>query len=569
MAMTSSARPISSAQSQRTLSSETTMELPKEQHDTTVDETASSEALQQTPIRDDELYKPKTLKFWLVLLSTFTSMFLVALDRTIIATAVPRITDDFKSQADIGWYGSAYMLTTAAFQLLFGRIYSFYDLKWTFLIAIVLFEIGSAICGAAPSSTVFIVGRAIAGLGSAGIMTGAMMTIIPLVPLPKRPMFQAMFGMVFGVASVAGPLIGGAFTEHATWRWCFYMNLPIGVVAFILLYIFEFPKTKMMDLPQKTKLVRLDPVGTTLFIPTVVSLLLALQWGGSTYSWSNWRIIVLFVCFAVGSVAFAAVQYKMPKSASLPWRLVKQRTMALATCVMLFLAGSMMMLVYYIPLWFQTTHGVEPVKSGIYTIPLVLSLVVASIMSGVITQKSGYYVPTMVSGPCILLIAEGLLTTFTPQTGSPQWIGYQFLAGFGVGLGFQGPPLAVQATVDKDDVATGTAICFFAQQLGGAIFVSVGQTILSTALVSRLSGIPGLDPDKILKTGATQLHNVVPPQYFGQVVDAYNYAVTRIFLACLAVTAAQLLSSLGIEWKSIKPAQAKTADPEEQIDVKN
>ncbi|OAA61305.1 Major facilitator superfamily domain, general substrate transporter [Cordyceps fumosorosea ARSEF 2679] len=544
------------------------MEANKDQKPAPVLE-ASPEALQKTPTRDDELYKPKTLKFWLVLLSTFTSMFLVALDRTIIATAVPRITDDFKSQGDIGWYGSAYMLTTAACQLVFGRIYSFYDLKWTFLASIVLFEIGSAVCGAAPSSVVFIVGRAIAGLGSAGIMTGAIMSIIPLVPLHKRPMFQSLFGMVFGVASVAGPLIGGAFTQHATWRWCFYMNLPIGVVAFVFLYIFEFPKTKLMDLPQRKKLLRLDPVGTTIFIPTIVSLLLALQWGGSTYSWNSWRIIVLFVCFAIGAVAFATVQYKMPESASLPWHLIKQRTMSFATFFMLFLSGSMMMLVYYIPLWFQTTHGVEPVKSGVYTIPLVLSLVVASILSGVVTQKSGYYVPTMISGPCILLIAEGLLTTFTPQTGSPQWIGYQFLAGFGVGLGLQSSNLAVQATVDKNDVATGMAICFFAQQLGGAIFVSVGQTILSTILVSRLSNIPGLDPHKILSTGATDLHNVVPPQYFGHVVDAYNYAVTRIFIACLAVTAAQLLSSLGIEWKSIKkPAQAKAVDPEEQTEDK-
>lgn len=175
----------------------------------------------------------------------------------------------------------------------------------------------------------------------------------------------------------------------------------------------------------------------------------------------------------------------------------------------------------------------------------------------------------MISGPCILLIAEGLLTTFTPQTGSPHWIGYQFLAGFGVGLGLQSSTLAVQATVDKKDVATGMAICFFAQQLGGAIFVSVGQTILSTILVSRLSEIPGLDPKTILNTGATQLHKVVPAQYFSLVVDAYNFAVTRIFIACLAVTAAQLLSSLGIEWKSIKPAQAKAADPEEQNEIKN
>lgn len=569
--MNASTQPISSAQSQHTLSSDMTMEAHKDQQHIVAAQDDSPEALKKMPsAKEDDLYKPKTLKFWLVMLSTFTSMFLVALDRTIIATAVPRITDDFKSQGDIGWYGSAYMLTTAACQLLFGRIYSFYDLKWTFLISIVLFEVGSAICGAAPSSTVFIVGRAIAGLGSAGIMTGSMMTIIPLVPLHKRPMFQSMFGMVFGIASVAGPLIGGAFTERATWRWCFYMNLPIGVVAFVFLYFFEFPKTKMMDLPQKTKLMRLDPFGTLLFIPTIVCLLLALQWGGSTYAWSNWRIIVLFVCFAIGAVAFGAVQYRMPESASLPWHLIKQRTMSLATLFMLFLSGSMMMLVYYIPLWFQTTHGVEPVKSGVYTIPLVLSLVVASIMSGVITQKSGYYVPTMITGPCILLIAEGLLTTFTPTTGSPHWIGYQFLAGFGVGLGLQTANLAIQATVDKKDIATGMAICFFAQQLGGAIFVSVGQTILSTSLVSRLSHIPGVDAQKILSTGATELHKVIPEQYFHLVIEAYNYAVTRIFIACIAITAAQLLSSLGIEWKSIKKQTvAKTSDPEEQREVKN
>ncbi len=156
----------------------------------TSDEKPPNQPQQPQQAQSEDLYKPKTLKFWLVVLSTFTSMFLVALDRTILATAIPRITDDFKSLGDIGWYGSAYMLTTAAFQLLFGRIYTFYDLKWTFLVSIFIFEVGSAICGAAPSSPVFIFGRAVAGVGSAGIMTGSMMTIIPLVPLHKRPMFQ-------------------------------------------------------------------------------------------------------------------------------------------------------------------------------------------------------------------------------------------------------------------------------------------------------------------------------------------------------------------------------------------
>lgn len=152
------------------------------------------------------------------MLSNFLALFLVALDRTIIATAIPRITDEFGSLGDIGWYGSAYMLTTSCSQLVFGRIYKHYDMKWTFLISIIVFEIGSAICGAAPNSPSFIAGRAIAGAASAGIFTGCMMIMIPMVPLHKRPMFQGLFGMIFGLASVMGPLIGGGFTGSVTWR---------------------------------------------------------------------------------------------------------------------------------------------------------------------------------------------------------------------------------------------------------------------------------------------------------------------------------------------------------------
>lgn len=297
-------------------------------------------------------YQPKTLKFWLILLSIFVSMFLVALDRTILATAVPRITDEFKSLGDIGWYGSAYMLSTSACQLLFGRIYRFYSTRWTFLISIVVFEAGSALCGAAPSSDAFIVGRAIAGVGSAGIWTGSMMSIIPMVPLHKRPMFQGFFGMVFGIASVAGPLIGGAFTQRATWRWCFYMNLPIGAVAFALLYMLMHPLPPKNDYATvKQQIMRLDPLGTLFFVPSTVCLLLALQWGGSTYSWSDWRIILLFIVFGVTGIIFAVVQVMLPESATLPVRLMKQRSLLSATFYMLFLAGGMMLVVYYLPLW--------------------------------------------------------------------------------------------------------------------------------------------------------------------------------------------------------------------------
>ncbi|OBS19466.1 hypothetical protein FPOA_11191 [Fusarium poae] len=515
------------------------------------------------PVFDQEAfdnYKPKTLKFWLIIISVFAAMLLVALDRTIIATAIPQITNDFQSLGDIGWYGSAYMLTTAAFQLIFGRIYRFYDLKKTFLACILTFEIGSAICGAAPNSVAFIIGRAIAGIGAAGIMTGSMMSIIPMVPLHKRPVFQSMFGMVFGVSSVAGPLIGGAFTQHATWRWCFYMNLPVGAVASIFLFFFHTLSAKEREpVPALEHITRLDPLGTFFFVPSMVCLILALQWGGSTYAWSSWRLILLFVMFGLTLIAFIAVQIKMPKTATIPVKVITQRTMLACAWISIFAGGSMMVAVYYVPLWFQATKDVSPVDSGVYTIPLVLSLVVASIMSAAFTQKIGYYVPSMIICPCVMSIGQGLLTTLKPDIGSSHWIAYQFLVGFGLGIGMQSTGLAVQATLPKEEVPTGLSINFFGQQLGGAIFVSVGQTILSGRLVERLSGIPGLDSKSLVETGATELKRIVPSQYVSQVTDAYNYAITRIFFVGVALALAQLVCSLCVEWRSIKPKKAESS----------
>ncbi|GAO13565.1 uncharacterized protein UV8b_05838 [Ustilaginoidea virens] len=536
-----------------------------------VSEPDADKVQQSRPGYDPEAeknFQPKTLKFWLIILPIFVSVFLVALDRTILATAVPRITDEFKSLGDIGWYGSAYMLATSACQLLFGRIYRFYSIRWTLLVTIVVFEIGSAVCGAAPSSEVFIAGRAIAGVGSAGIWTGSMMSIIPMVPLHKRPVFQGLFGMVFGISSVSGPLIGGAFTERATWRWCFYMNLPIGAVAFALLYLFMHPASpKVERATAMQQITRLDPLGTFFFVPSVACLLLALQWGGSTYAWSNWRIILLFVMFGVTAVAFAVVQVRMPETATLPVRILRRRTVLSATFFMLFLAASMILVIYYLPLWFQATKNVNPVDSGIYTIPLVLSLVVASIANGIVTQKIGYYAPSMILSPCVTAIGYGLLTTFTPDTGSPRWIGYQFITGFGIGLGMQSTGLAMQATLPREDISTGVAITFFAQQLGGAVFVTVGQTILSTLLVKQLRDVPGLDAARIVRTGATELHKAVPAQFVGTVINAYNFAVTRIFYCALALALAQLVAASFIEWRSIKKPKGVAAAADKAADA--
>jgi hypothetical protein len=184
----------------------------KSQHDI---ESSSSEERE-----DENTVYPTGLKAASIMISLYLAIFLVALDRTIIATAIPQITDAFNSLSDIGWYASSYMMTSCAFQLFYGKLYVFYPTKWVFLSAIMLFEVGSAICGAAPNSVAFIWGRSIAGFGSAGIFSGGIVVMVHTIPLAKRPLFQGIFGAIFGIASVVGPLIGGAFTTHVTWRWC-------------------------------------------------------------------------------------------------------------------------------------------------------------------------------------------------------------------------------------------------------------------------------------------------------------------------------------------------------------
>ncbi|BCS27023.1 MDR family MFS transporter [Aspergillus puulaauensis] len=506
-------------------------------------------------------FQPLSPKFWLIMLGVYLSMFLVALDRTIIATAIPAITDEFHAISDIGWYGSAYMLTAASFNPVFGRVYQLYSTKWTFISCIIVFEVGSVICGAAPTSTAFIIGRAIAGIGSAGIFTGSMMIIVALVPLRKRPMLTSISGMIFAVSSVVAPIIGGAFTDDVTWRWCFYINLPIGgftLVAVLLLFQSQAPPAPQKGIKAQVK--RLDPLGVCLFVPSIISLILALEWGGTTYAWSAPTIIGLFVTFAVLFVAFVVLQVFTPETAMIPMRIVLNRSIAGSMLFIFLFTGAMMSIVYYLNIWFQVVKGDSATQAGLSTIPLVLALVIMGILSAAVTQRIGYYVPAMLVAPVLASVGAGLLSTMTPSSNHSYWMGYQVLYGLGNGCGFQTSNLSAQTVLSKADVPIGMALMFFMQQLGGAVFLAVDQNLLSTKLVQRLSNVAGLDAHAIVNTGATDLRKSVPADQLSTVVNAYNYTLSQIFIVAAGLGAAAILGAVAVEWVNIKTVNQNGSD---------
>ncbi|KFY44979.1 hypothetical protein V494_01232 [Pseudogymnoascus sp. VKM F-4513 (FW-928)] len=526
------------------------------------DEKTTVEDLLSDAKKEDIIEYPSMHKRILIMTSLLLSIFLVTLDQNIISTAIPRITDEFHSLDDIGWYGSAYLLTTCSFQLLMGRVYKFYPAKPVFLIGIILFEIGSAICGAAPNSNAFIIGRAIAGTGTSGMFSGLMVIMFYTIPLQHRPIFQGFFGAVFALGSVIGPLVGGTFTDKVTWRWCFYLNLPIGAVTIIVtILILHLPNQKLDEQASGwfARIKQLDPIGNLIFLPGVVCLILALQWGGAQYSWDNGRIIALLVLCGVLCVAFIGVQIWKKDNAMVPPRLVKQRSIAAAMWCSFFNGAGMMVVMYYLPIWFQAIKGVSALNSGIMLLPMILSTVVASLASGVMVAKLGYYTPFFILSSIITTIGAGLFTTFTPSTGHSKWIGYQVLYGIGLGFAIQQPLNVVQTVLGRADISTGTAIVTFVRFLGPAIFLPVAQNIFLSQLISKLGNIPGINSKAVLDGGATDIKNLATGDNLDRLVSDYNDSIISVFYIVVATSGITIFGSVLVEWRSLKARAAEQA----------
>ncbi|KAF2031680.1 MFS general substrate transporter [Setomelanomma holmii] len=446
---------------------------------------------------------PKGFEMFFIMLALVLSITLCSLDQTIVATAVPAITNQFGRLQDISWYGSAYFLTLGAFQSMWGKVYKYFPLKTSFLVSLLIFELGSLISAVAQNSTTVIVGRSIAGLGASGIAPGVY-TISAFAAEPaKRATYTGFIGMSYGVAAVAGPLIGGALTDAVTWR--------CGLAAFVILLTFKTPATaKRVNATLKEKLLQMDFLGTALMMGTFLALLLALH-----------IVIGLLVGFGVMVLALIVIEIWQGERAMLTPRLMRQRTVWVNSVWGFFFAGAI--------------DKRSPIGSGVHNISLIALFSVATFVSGRAITQTGIAAPYLVSSSVVVTISTG------------KWVGYQILAGFGYGMGLQIPVIIAyrQAFAAPSDIAPVTAYIIFARSIGATFLIAAAQSGFDNQLVHKLaSTAPSVDPALVTATGATTLRQVFSGAELDNVLRAYAWGIKVVFaitITACGITAATSL----------------------------
>ncbi|QKX63123.1 uncharacterized protein TRUGW13939_10291 [Talaromyces rugulosus] len=508
---------------------------------------------------DTEPKYPTGGKFWFTVIALCLILILGGLDANIVATAVPSITNHFHTVADVGWYSSAFRLCTCAFQFGFAKLYTLFSIKAIFLMSNVIFLIGSLLCATAATSTMFIVGRAVTGLGFAGELAGCFAVAVHILPLNRRPVFAGLMACVESLAIIAAPIVGGALTQSLGWRWCFWINLPIGALSLAaMVFLFSDPNTPEENgLTLSQKLRQLDLVSNCLFIPSLTALFVALSWAGTKYPWSDGKVIGLFVVFSVLLASFIFNQHRRGDAAVLPFRVLKSRSV-IAGFIFTTCTNSMTnVLEWYLPTYYQVIQSRTPSESGYFMIPILAGMMLGLFLQGIGTTTFGYYAPFMIFSSICMPIAAGLMTTYDQNTPLTQIIIYSGFVGFSAGIGFQGSQAAVQTTLSAADVNLGIGVILFGQSMGPAVFVSIAQVIFTNELSSRLKSIvPGITPAYIAERGLGDIIDGIPSQWSDKVLDGINGSLTHTWFLSVALACMTIMGSLTIEWRSVKQKQS-------------
>lgn len=452
-------------------------------------------------------------------------MFLAALDQTIVSTALPTIVGELGGLDHLSWVVTAYLLTSTASAPLYGKVSDLYGRKIVFQFAIVVFLIGSMLAGLAQSMTHLVVFRAIQGLGAGGLMVMALTIIGDILSPRERGRYQGYFGAVFAISSVAGPLVGGFFTDHLTWRWVFYINLPIGIIALIV-------TTSALNLPFVRQPHKVDYPGAALLVGAVSALLLVTVLGGSEYPWGSSRIVSLSAVAVVLTVLFLWRETRAAEPI-LPLRLFRNATYSLTGAAGFILGLAMFGGIVFLPLFLQVVTGASATNSGLLILPLMVGIIGASVSSGRLISKTGRYKRYPVAGMALTVIALLLMSTMDASTSRPLSSLYMVLLGAGVGMVMQVLVIAVQNAVDHRDLGVATSTNAFFRSLGGAFGTAIFGAILTARLghlLPRLLPAGAADLDPALLLGSPAQIRTLEPAVQGAVVEAFARSVSSVFL---------------------------------------
>ncbi|MGD1217645.1 DHA2 family efflux MFS transporter permease subunit [Streptomyces krungchingensis] len=454
-------------------------------------------------------------------------MLLAALDQTIVSTALPTIVSDLGGLEHLSWVVTAYLLASTAATPLWGKLGDQYGRKKLFQTAIVIFLIGSALCGMAQNMGELIGFRALQGLGGGGLMVLSMAIVGDIVSPRERGKYQGLFGAVFGATSVLGPLLGGLFTEHLSWRWVFYVNLPVGVVALVVIAV-------VLHIPAKAARHVIDYLGTFLIAAVATCLVLVASLGGTTWSWSSPQIVGLAVLGVALAFVFVAVERRAAEPV-LPLKLFGIRTFTLSAVISFIVGFAMFGAMTYLPTFLQVVQGVSPTWSGVHMLPMVFGLLVSSTFSGQVVSRTGRWKVFPVVGTGVTTIGLLLLHQMDESSGTGEMSAYFFVFGLGLGLVMQVLVLIVQNAVSYEDLGVATSGATFFRSIGASFGVAIFGTVfanrLGDNLVVALSGQelpPGITPDalKADPKGIAQL----PSALRQPVLHAFASSITDVFL---------------------------------------
>ncbi len=482
------------------------------------------------PVIDDEPQYLSHSQILGVMVGIMSGMFLAALDQSIVGVALPRITSDLGGLEHLAWVVTAYLLASTATTPLWGKISDLYGRKKIFQAAIVIFLIGSLLCGLAQNMPQLIAFRAIQGIGGGGLMAIALAIIGDVIPPRERGRYQGYFGAVFGVSSVAGPLLGGWLTDAIDWRWIFYINVPIGIAALVLTSI-----SLKMPLPRRQHTI--DYLGAGIVVAGVSSLLLYLNWAGEHWGWGDTRALALLGAAIVLTVVFVLVENRATEPI-LPMRLFKNAIFSVGNAYGFIVGLAMFGGIIFLPIYFQGVMGMSPTESGLAMIPMIAGLLLMSIVSGNLITRTGRYKIFPIAGAAVIVV--GLLLLSQLKIDTPYWLVaiYAFVFGLGLGMTMQTVMVAVQNAISIRDMGVATSSLTFTRSLGGAIGTALFGAILNSRLATHLgdrAAAAGIDAGGI---GAEATGDIEAMQHLeeparGLVLGAFTDALTDLFLVAV------------------------------------